>query len=98
MRCTFTSCENASAKRETRTVRFYSRSLKSWRRVGIGSRTLLGLKSVSLFSKASVLSEAMKRVTLGLVLFASGCSSMDGLHVTAYQTVYGAFTVSRALT
>ena len=32
----------------------------------------------------------MKRVTLGLVLFTSGCSSMDGLHVTAYQTVYGA--------
>jgi hypothetical protein len=44
---------------------------------------------VSLFSRVSVLSEAMKRVTLGLVLFASGCSSMDGLHVTAYQTVYG---------
>jgi hypothetical protein len=31
----------------------------------------------------------MKKIALGLVLFAGGCSRINGLHVTAYQTVYG---------
>jgi len=37
-------------------------------------------------------SEAMKKLASLLsafVLFASGCSWIDGFHVTAYQTVYG---------
>jgi hypothetical protein len=34
--------------------------------------------------------KGMKKITLGLVLFACGCSMVNPLRVTAYQTVYGA--------
>src|SRR5450631_3423625 len=55
-------------------------------------RARFAIARVSLFREprgGPMLSEAIKRATLGLALFASGCSWMNGLHVTAYQSVHG---------